>query len=90
MDIIFKNKITLILGAMFCFGTISCIVNIEGTLHRVADPPEKRPSSGISREAEVSLRATPLLIAWGKMVPRKPGLKSTQKMEGQLVRASPT
>jgi hypothetical protein len=41
MAIAFKNKITLRLGAMFRFGTISCIADEEGTLHRVADPPEK-------------------------------------------------
>jgi hypothetical protein len=79
MAVIFKNKITLSPGAMFCFETILCIADIEGTLHRVADPPEKRPSSAISREAEASLRATPLLTARGKMVPRKPGLRSPRK-----------
>jgi hypothetical protein len=82
MAIIFKNKITLSLGAMFCFGTISCIADIEGNLHRIANPPEKRPFSGIPREAEASLQATPLLTARGRMVPHKPGLKSPRKMEG--------
>jgi hypothetical protein len=51
MAIDFKNKIALSLGAMFYFGTISCIADIEGTLHRVADTPEKRPTSEILREA---------------------------------------
>ena len=55
MAVIFKNKITLSPVAMFCFGTISCIADIEGTLHRVADQPVKRPSLGIPREAEASL-----------------------------------
>jgi hypothetical protein len=41
MAITFKNKITLRPGAMFHFGTISCIEDEEGTLHRVADPSEK-------------------------------------------------
>jgi hypothetical protein len=41
MAITFKNKITLRPRAMFHFGTISCIVDEEGTLHRIADPPEK-------------------------------------------------
>jgi hypothetical protein len=45
MAIIFKSKINLNPGAMFCFETISCIADIEGTLHRIADPPKKRPSS---------------------------------------------
>jgi hypothetical protein len=46
---------------MFCFGTISWIEDIEGTLHRIADPPEKRLSSGISRKAEGSMQANPCL-----------------------------
>jgi hypothetical protein len=70
--------------------TVLCIPDIEGTLHCIADPPEKRPSSEIPREAEASLRATPLIIARGRMVPRKPGLKSPRKIEGQSVGASPT
>jgi hypothetical protein len=90
MVVIFKNKITLSLGAIFCFGTISCIADIEGTRHRVADLPEKRPSSGIPREAEASLRAAPPLTAWWKMVPRKPGFRSPQKKKDQSVGASPT
>jgi hypothetical protein len=57
MDIIFKSKITFNPGDILCFGTISCIAYIEGALHRIADSPEKKPSSGIPREAEVSLRA---------------------------------
>jgi hypothetical protein len=90
MAIIFKNKITLSLGVMFCFGTILCIAHKEGNLHRVADPPKKRPSSGISREDEASLRATPSLTAQGKMVTHKPELRSLRKMEGQSPGASPT
>jgi hypothetical protein len=90
MAVIFKNEITLSPGALFCFGTISCIADIEGTLHRVADPPEKRPSSGIPREAEVSLWATPPLTARERMVPRRPALRSPQKKEDQSVGASPT
>jgi hypothetical protein len=43
MAITFKNKITLRLGAMFRFGTISCIADEEGALHRVADPLENKP-----------------------------------------------
>jgi hypothetical protein len=50
MAITFKNKITLSPRAMFSFGTISCIADEGGTLHRVADPPEEKPSSGIPRE----------------------------------------
>jgi hypothetical protein len=90
MAVIFKNKITLSPGAMFCFGTISCIADVKGTLHRVADPPKKRPSSGIPREAEISLRAVPPLIAREKMVPRRPRLRDPRKKKDQSVRAPPT
>jgi hypothetical protein len=44
MAVTFKNKVTLSPGAMFRFGTISCIANVEGTLHRVLDPPERSQS----------------------------------------------
>jgi hypothetical protein len=81
MAITFKNKITLSLGAMFCFGTISCIVDDEGTLHRVADPPEKKPPSGILREAKARLRTTPPLTARGKMIPCRPGFRSPREKE---------
>jgi hypothetical protein len=35
---------------MFCFGTISSIADEKGTLHRIADPPEKRFSPEIPRK----------------------------------------
>jgi hypothetical protein len=35
---------------MFCFGTISSVADEEGTLHRIADPPERKPSSEISEK----------------------------------------
>jgi hypothetical protein len=33
---------------VFCFGTISSVADEEGTLHRIADPPERKFSSKIS------------------------------------------
>jgi hypothetical protein len=42
MAVTFHSKITLHPGSVFCFGTISSIADEEGTLHRIADPPEKR------------------------------------------------
>jgi hypothetical protein len=36
---------------MFCFGTISFVADEEGTLHRIADLPERNPSSTISGKA---------------------------------------
>jgi hypothetical protein len=90
MDVTFKNKITLSPGAMFRFGTISCIAYEEGTLHRAADPVEKKPSSGIPREAKARLRAAPSLIARGKMVPCKLGFRSPREKEDRSVGASLT
>jgi hypothetical protein len=48
-----KCKIVLRPGTIFSFGTISSIADEEGILHRVADPPEKKLSSEIPREAKV-------------------------------------
>jgi hypothetical protein len=59
MAVTFKNKITLRLGAMFRFGTISCIADEEGILHRIADLPKKKPSSRIPREARGKLWTYP-------------------------------
>jgi hypothetical protein len=51
MAITFQNKIVLRPGSMFCFGTISSVADEEGILHRIADLPEKKPSTTISRKA---------------------------------------
>jgi hypothetical protein len=72
MAITFKCKITLHPGTMFCFGTISCIVDEEGTMHRVADPREKKLSSEIPREAKAKQQAAPPPKAREKMIPHKP------------------
>jgi hypothetical protein len=61
MAITSKCKIALRPGTMFCFGTISSIANEEGTLHRVADPLEKKLSSETPRGARIEQRvAQPL------------------------------
>jgi hypothetical protein len=49
--ITFKHKIVLRPGFVFWFRTISSVVDEEGTLHRITDPPEKKPSSAISGKA---------------------------------------
>jgi hypothetical protein len=51
MAVIFQHKIALCPGSVFCFGTISSVVDEEGILHRIEDPPEKKPSSKISEKA---------------------------------------
>jgi hypothetical protein len=50
MAVTFQHKIILRPGSMFCFGTISSIADEEGTLHRIANPPERKPSSEISEK----------------------------------------
>jgi hypothetical protein len=90
MAITFKNKITLCPGAMFRFGTISCIADEEGTLHRIADPPEKKPSSGISREAITRLWTAPPLAARGKLIPCGPWFGSPQEKKDGSVGVSLT
>jgi hypothetical protein len=71
MAITFKCKIALRPGTMFCFGTISCIADEEGTLHHVVDLPEKKLSSEIPKEAEAKKRVAPPPAARGKMIPHK-------------------
>jgi hypothetical protein len=51
MAITFQYKIALCPRSMFYFGTISSVADEEGILHRIADPPEKKPSSKISEKA---------------------------------------
>jgi hypothetical protein len=47
MAVTFQHKIILRPGPTFCFGTISSVADEEGTLHRVADPSERKSSSEI-------------------------------------------
>jgi O-methyltransferase involved in polyketide biosynthesis len=53
MAVTFQHKIILRLGSMFCFETISSIADKERTLHRIADPPERKSSSKISEKIGV-------------------------------------
>jgi hypothetical protein len=50
MAVTFQHKIILRPGSMFCFRTISSVADEEGTLHRIADPPERKFSSKISKK----------------------------------------
>jgi hypothetical protein len=50
MAVTFQHKIILRPGSVFCFGTISSVADEEGTLHRIADPPERKSSSKISEK----------------------------------------
>jgi hypothetical protein len=45
MAIVFNIPITFNAGEIFFFGSLSCITDQEGVLHRIVDPSEKRFSS---------------------------------------------
>jgi hypothetical protein len=51
-------KIALRPGSVFCFGTILSVADEKGILHRIADPPEKKPSLEISGKAGTRWRIT--------------------------------
>jgi hypothetical protein len=57
MAVTFQHKIILRPGSVFCFGTISSVADEEGTLHRIADPPERKFSSKISEKIERSRKS---------------------------------
>jgi hypothetical protein len=89
MAITSKCKITLRPRTMFCFGTISSITDEEGTLHRVADPPEKKLSPEIPRGARAEQRVAPPLASRGKMTSYKPKVESSPTQKA-LLSTSPT
>jgi hypothetical protein len=60
---------------MFCFRTISSIANEEGTLHRIADPPERKPSSTISGKAGAKKKKAQPPALRAKTTSCKPGAK---------------
>jgi hypothetical protein len=90
MAITFKCKITLRPRTMFYFGTISCIADEEGTLHRIADPPEKKLSSGIPREVRAKQWAAPPPVAWRKMIPHRPRARTPWEKKDRPVGISLT
>jgi hypothetical protein len=67
MVVAFYSKITLRAGSVFCFGTISSVADEEGTLHRIADPPEKKsPPTNSENVGEAQPRALRKKIVSGK------------------------
>jgi hypothetical protein len=77
MAIIFQHKITLHPGSMFCFGTISSVADEEGILHRIADLPEKKPSSKISERAGMKQEIAQPPALRAKITSCKPGAESS-------------
>jgi hypothetical protein len=70
--------------------TISCIAGEKGTLHRVADPPEKKLSSEIPREAKAKQQVVPPPAARGKMIYHKPRVGNPWEKKDKPVEISLT
>jgi hypothetical protein len=77
MAITFQHKIALRPGSVFCFGTISSMADEEGTLHRIADPPEKKPSLKISGKAGTKQEIAQPPALRVKTTSCKPGTESS-------------
>jgi hypothetical protein len=77
MAITFQHETALRPGFVFCFRTISFVADEEGTLHRIVDPPEKKPSLKISRKTgtKEEIAQPPALQA--KTTSCKPGAESS-------------
>jgi hypothetical protein len=58
MVVVFKSMVTFSSGAVFCFVTISYVVDTEGILHRIAAPPERKSPSGSLKEVAVRPQTT--------------------------------
>jgi hypothetical protein len=82
MVVTFQHKIILCPGSIFCFGTISSIADEKGTLHRLADPPERKPSLEVSgkigvRQEKVQPPALLKKITSGKIGAEGPSARRT-------------
>jgi hypothetical protein len=62
---------------VFCFGTISSVADEEGILHRIADPPEKKPSSKISKKAGTEQEKAQPPAPRAKTTSCKPGAENS-------------
>jgi hypothetical protein len=79
MAVTFYSKITLRPGFVFCFGTISSVADEKGTLHRIADTPEKKsPPTNSENAGEAQPPALRKKIVSGK-----------SEAEGPLTRRTP-
>jgi hypothetical protein len=78
MAVTFYSKITLRPGSIFCFGTISSVADEEGTLHRIADPPEKKsPPTNSENAGEAQPPALRKKIVSGKSGAEGPPTRRT-------------
>jgi hypothetical protein len=76
MAITFQHKIALRPGSMFCFGTISSVEDEEGILHRIVDPPEKKPSLKIFGKAGTKQEIAQPLAIRAKTTSCEPGAEN--------------
>jgi hypothetical protein len=77
MVVTFQHKIALCHGPVFCFGTISSVADEEGTLHRIADLPERKPSSITSGKAGTKQEITQPTVLRAKTTTCKPGAENS-------------
>jgi hypothetical protein len=77
MAIVFQHKTALRPRSVFCFGTISSVADKEGILHRIANPPEKKPSSKIFEKAGTEQERTQPLAPRAKTTSCKPGAENS-------------
>jgi hypothetical protein len=88
MAITFQHKIILHPGFVFCFGTISSVADEEGTLHRIADPPERKSSSTISGKARAKQEKVQPPALRAKITSCKPGADDLSARRTQLSTSS--
>jgi hypothetical protein len=88
MTITFQHKIILRPRSIFCFGTISSMADEEGTLHRIADPPERKPSPTLSGKvrAKPGIAQPPVLRA--KTTSHQPGAEDPTTRRTPLTTSS--
>jgi hypothetical protein len=77
MAITLQHKIALRPGSVFYFGTISFVTDKEGTLHRLADPSEKKSSLKISGKAGTKQEIAQPPAHRTKTTSCKPGAESS-------------
>jgi hypothetical protein len=85
----FQHKIILCPGSVFCFGTILFVADEEGTLHRIADPPEKKPSPTLSRKVRTKPEIAQLPALRAKTTSHQPGAEDPTTRRTPLT-TSPT
>jgi hypothetical protein len=90
MAVTFYSKITLCLGSVFCFGTISSVADEGGILHHIADPPEKKSPPTNSENALRKKIVSGKLGAEGSLTRKTPLSTSPTKEWTRIARKKET